>query len=88
MFYVLLVIIILNFFTSFLFQFRRDLSALHKQILISMGSYFPEVRALGTLITSAYNLQNSLTMPTIDEPYLDSLAFVLNNCRLIDLTKY
>ena len=35
---------------------------------ISMGSYFPEGHAFGTLITStkvADNLQNSLTMPLL-----------------------
>ena len=36
-------------------QFRQDFSAFRTQILIkfiSRGSYFPEVRAFGTLITS------------------------------------
>ena len=46
-------------------QFRRGFSALHIQILklISIGSYFPEVRAFGTLISSTKYL-SLLTSPT------------------------
>ena len=57
-----------------------------KQILMSMGCYFPEVRAFGTLVTSTkvFRLQNSLTMPPpLTNPYLECLDFVP---RLI--TKY
>ena len=42
--------------SSIISQLRRDFSMLHVQIfinLISIASYFPEVRAFGTLITSA-----------------------------------
>ena len=33
-------------------QFRLDFSVLHKQILITIGSCFPEVCAFSTFITS------------------------------------
>ena len=42
-----------NFQDLFLSQFRQDFSALCAQLLLSIGSYFLEVCAFGTLITSA-----------------------------------
>ena len=65
----------------FLFQFKRDYSALRKQILIKIGSYFPEVPAWKSYYIyysiKAYNIQNSLTTPPpLTIFYLESLDFV------------
>ena len=71
----------------FSFQFGRDFSALHKQILISMGSYFPEACAFGNLITSTkyIGLKSAKLFDhaPINDPNLESLVFIkLNQCRL------
>ena len=56
--YFFIINIIFNFKIFFSLRIRRDFSMLLKQILISIGSYFPEVCAFGTLtmFTEAFTL--------------------------------